>query len=339
MVAISDEGIILQKTNLKFENKAVFNPTCIQAGDITHMFYRAVNEENISSIGYAQLKNNQVIKRLDYPILAPEYENKYEKKGLEDPRISLIDGVYYLFYTVYDGQNALISYAASRDLINFKKKGLISPRILYSLAAKHIYQGFKAGKEYIMFNKLLEKKSGKDILLFEKDACLFPAKFNGKFALLHRVLPGIQIIYFDNFADLTKNYWVDYLKKMKDFIVLNPLYWFENLKIGSGCTPIQTKFGWLIIYHAVEGNRQGEIYHAGAALLDINNPLKVLGRLKEPLFSPKESWEKIGVTRNVVFPSGAVIKGNRLYIYYGAADTCIGAKSIDLNELLKFIYD
>ncbi len=333
MVAVSDEGIILQKTNLSFENKSVLNPTCIQIADITHMFYRAVNTDNISSIGYCQLKNNKVVKRSDSPILFPQYE--YEKKGLEDPRISFIDGVYCLFYTVYDGQNALISYATSSDLINFKKMGLISPQISYSMAAKDIFQNFKAGKEYLMFDKFSEEEAGKDILLFEKDACLFPAKFNGRFALLHRVMPGIQIIYFDSFSDLTKNYWIDYLKKMKDFIILNPLYWFENLKIGSGCTPIQTKDGWLIIYHAVEGTKSGEVYHAGAALLDINNPLKVLGRLKEPLFSPQEPWEKEGSVRNVVFPSGAVIVNSRLYIYYGAADTCIGAKSINLNELLS----
>jgi len=84
----------------------------------------------------------------------------------------------------------------------------------------------------------------------------------------------------------------------------------------------------------VEDTPFGKIYHATAALLDLENPLKVLGRLKEPLFSPKASWKKSGVTNNVVFPTGAVVRDKRLYIYYGAADTCIAAKSIKLNDLL-----
>ena len=77
----------------------------------------------------------------------------------------------------------------------------------------------------------------------------------------------------------------------------------------------------------------GKIYHGCAALLDLKNPLKVLGRLKKPLFSPKASWEKSGVTDNVVFPTG-VVRDKRLYIYYGAGDKLIAAKSVDLAELL-----
>jgi predicted GH43/DUF377 family glycosyl hydrolase len=172
------------------------------------------------------------------------------------------------------------------------------------------------------------------MLLFEKDASLFPQKFNHKFALLHRILPGIQIVYFNNFSELTEDRWRDYLKNLGDFIVLDPLFWFENRNIGGGCPPIETKDGWLIIYHAVEDTPFGKIYHVSAALLDLKNPLKVLGRLKEPLFSPKASWEKSGVTNNVVFPTGAVVRDKRLYIYYGAADKLIAAKSVNLTELL-----
>jgi predicted GH43/DUF377 family glycosyl hydrolase len=172
-------------------------------------------------------------------------------------------------------------------------------------------------------------------LLFEKDASLFPRKFGGKFVLLHRILPGIQIIQFNNFSELTEDRWRDYLKSLGDFIVLDPLFWFENRNVGGGCPPIETKDGWLIIHHAVEDTPFGKIYHATAALLDLNNPLKVLGRLTEPLFSPKTPWEKDGITNNIVFPTGAVVKDKRLYVYYGAADTVIAAKSIKLAELLN----
>ncbi len=331
MLKIKDEGIILEKTDLEFENKVVLNPACIQVDDITHMFYRAVNQNDISSIGYCQLADNKVVKRLKEPVLFPEYD--YEKQGVEDPRITYLDGVYYLFYTAYDGNNALIAYAISRDLVHFVKQGLISPRISYD-EAEDIFRGSGIRERYTLFEMFYKERGGKDILLFEKDACLFPKKINNKFALLHRVLPGIQIIYFDNFSDLTLDRWRDYFKNLGDFIVIDPLFWFESYKVGGGCPPIETEDGWLIIYHAVDDTPLGEIYHATAALLDRKNPLKVLGRLSEPLFSPKVSWEKSGVVDNVVFPTGAVVRGKRLYIYYGAADMVIAAKSVDLSELL-----
>ena len=332
MITVKNEGIILEKTNLEFENKAVFNPACIQVDGVTHMFYRAINHNDVSSVGYCQLVDNKVVKRLKEPVLFPEYD--YEKKGVEDPRITLLEGIYYLLYTAYDGKNALIAYATSKDLVHFVKQGLISPKISYD-EAEDIFRGSKKVIErYTAYEMFCKEKGGKDILLFEKNASLFPQKFNHKFALLHRILPGIQIIYFNNFSELTENRWRDYLKNLGDFIVLDPLFWFENRKIGGGCPPIKTKDGWLIIYHAVEDTPFGEIYHASAALLDLKNPLKVLGRLKEPLFSPETSWEKSGVINNVVFPTGAVIKDKRLYIYYGAADKLIAARSVDLTELL-----
>jgi len=331
MITVKNEGIILEKTNLKFENKGVLNPACIQVDDITHMFYRAVNHNNISSIGYCQLKDNKVVKRLKEPVLFPEYD--YEKKGIEDPRITLLEGTYYLLYTAYDGKNALIAYATSRDLIHFVKQGLISPKISYD-EAEDIFRESKVRKRYSMFEMFYKERAGKDILLWEKDAALFPQKFNRRFALLHRILPGIQIIYFNNFSELTKDRWRDYLKNLGDFVVLDPLFWFENRNVGGGCPPIETKDGWLIIYHAVKDTPLGKIYHAAAALLDLKNPLRVLGRLTEPLFSPKAPWEKSGITNNIVFPTGAVVRGKRLYIYYGAADTVIAAKSVDLAELL-----
>lgn len=332
MIIVKNEGIILKKTNLEFENKGVLNPACIQVDDIIHMFYRAINNNDISSIGYCQLKNNKVVKRLKEPVLFPEYN--YEKNGVEDPRITLLDGTYYLFYTAYDGKNALIAYATSKDLVNFTKQGLISPKISYD-EAEDIFRDSKVRERYIMFEMLYKETRGKDILLFEKDAALFPQKFNDKFALLHRILPGIQIIYFNNFSELTEDYWRDYFKNLGDFIVLDPFFRFEDYIIGGGCSPIETKDGWLIIYHAVEDTPFGKIYHASAALLDLKNPLKVLGRLKEPLFSPEVSWEKSGITNNVVFPTGAVVRDKRLYIYYGAADKLIAARSVDLAELLS----
>ncbi len=331
MLKIRDEGVILRPSKLSFENKAVFNPACIEADGITHMFYRAVSRQDVSSIGYCQLQNNQVVNKLTRPVLAPEFA--YEKKGIEDPRITFIDGTYYLFYTAFDGKNALIAYATSKNLINFNKQGLISPRISYD-KAEDIFRRSQVRERYTLFETLYKSKRGQNVLLYEKDASLFPQKFQGKFVLIHRILPGIQIITFKKFSDLTDSYWRHYLSHLGENVIMDPMYWYESRNVGGGGPPLKTKAGWLIIYHAVEDTPTEKVYHAGAALLDLKNPFKVIGRLKEPLFSPVAPWEKKGQVNNVVFPTAAVIKKTRLYIYYGAADTVIGAKSVELNSLL-----
>lgn len=331
MLKIKDEGIILKPTDLAFESRAVFNPACIRRNGLVHMFYRAVSPENVSTIGYCQLKDNQVVKRLTEPILVPEFD--YEKRGLEDPRIVYLEGTYYLFYTAYDGVNALVAYATSSDLIHFSKQGLISPQITYD-KAEDIFRQSGVGGKYRFFERHYIRYHGRKILLWEKDAVLFPRKINGKFALMHRVLPGIQVIYFDDFSQLTTDYWCQYLRKLRNYIILDPHLEHENRNIGGGCPPIETPDGWLLIYHAIEEREGMRIYHAAAALVGLEDPTRFLARLPKPLFSPEASWEKKGDVDNVVFPTGAVVQNGRLYIYYGAADKLIAAKSVKLKDLL-----
>ena len=270
MVAVKNEGIILEKTGLEFENKGVFNPACILVDGITHMFYRAINQNDISSIGYCQLVDNKVIKRLEKPVLFPEHD--YEKMGVEDPRITLQDQTFYLFYTAFDGQNARIAYATSNDLIHFIKKGLLSPNFTYKEACE-IFRHKNLKEEYFIWKLYLEKEFKELNFLFDKDALLFPKKINNKFALIHRIRPDIQIIYFQDFKDLTDRYWRTYLKELKNYILLEPKFKFENRYIGGGCPPIETENGWLFIYLGVEYASVVKGYHAAAALLDLENPL------------------------------------------------------------------
>jgi len=326
-----DLGIILEKTDLEFENQAVLNPGCIQKDGFVHMFYRAVSRGNFSTIGYCQLKDNKVVYRATTPILFPEHE--YEKQGVEDPRVVFLEGVYYLFYTAYDGKNALTAYATSSDLMYFEKQGLLSYKLAYA-KTKEYFQDLRLSQRYLSFEAPYEQDRGEDILLWQKDTFLFPRKIGNRYGLIHRILPGIQIIYFEDFKKLNDERWVEYFKGFKDSIVLDPEYEFENYYIGGGCPPIETSEGWLLIYHTVEKTDNEKIYRAGAALLDLNNPTKVIGRLREPLFSPTEPWEKEGYTPNVVFPTGAIVKGQEIDIFYGAADKVIAAKSFVLKELL-----
>lgn len=334
MLKVKKLKVLLEPTELPFESKAVLNPATFRDGKYIHLFYRAIDGTDCSSIGYALLKGpTKVIKRWRRPIIYRRLP--WESKGVEDPRIIKLDNLFYLFYTAHDGKNALVAYAISKDLRKFEKKGIITPLITYD-EAEDIFRYSKLKDRYFFFESYYKDVAGKDVLLWEKDGFLFPKKFNGKFALIHRILPDIQVIYFDNFKQLKNiNYWKDYLRDLAKYVILENKFWYESRNIGGGAPPIETKKGWLLIYHAVEDSNKGRVYRAGAALLSKNNPAKVIGHLPEPLFSPERLWEKEGEVGNVVFPTGTAIFGNQLYIYYGAADKRIAVARVGLSDLLN----
>lgn len=322
----------MEKTGLAFENEGVLNPACIQKDGLTHMFYRAVSKGNFSSLGYCQIDKDKVLTRSTQPMLVPEFY--YEAHGTEDPRIVKVDNVYYLFYTAYDGKNARTALATSADLLHFEKQGLITPSISYEKACQ-LFLHPSLSQSYRQYALRYQQVISPDVLLWEKDLTLFPKKFRGKFLLLHRVMPGVQYMYLDNIEQLkSEEFWEAELRQLHEHILMNPKFWYENHKIGASCNPIETGRGWIQIYHGVEKIAGARVYRASAALLDLNDPTKVIGRLKEPLFSPHRIWEKQGVVNNVVFPTGAAVYGDELYIYYGAADTRIAAVSLSLSGLV-----
>ena len=117
--------------------------------------------------------------------------------------------------------------------------------------------------------------------------------------------------------------------------MLKPEEDWEELKVGAGPPPIKTRIGWLIIYHGVSREK---VYRAGAAILDLHDPSKIIGRTKTPILEPKEPYEKFGDVNNVVFPTGAcVVDNDKLFVYYGAADKVCCLATADLNYLLDHI--
>lgn len=336
MLDVRKEGVILYKTTLGFENEGVLNPAVIRDGEYIHLFYRAVSTGNYSSIGYCKLKGPlTVVERNEKPVLFPEFD--YESHGVEDPRIVKIDNLYYLTYTAYDGVNALGALATSTDLVHFEKKGLIVPLVTYDefkrlAEAKNILT-----EKYIRYNDHLgyPQREGKTVFLWDKNVIFFPRRINGKLFFLHRVKPDIQIIVgINDLADLTTEFWKNYLLHFDDGIILSPKYDFEVSYIGGGCPPIETEQGWLLIYHGVQDSIEGYVYSACAALLDLNNPQKELARLPYPLFKPEKIWELNGEVNNVCFPTGTALFDDTLYIYYGAADERIAVASLSLSALL-----
>jgi predicted GH43/DUF377 family glycosyl hydrolase len=340
MITIKKEGIVLEPTSLKFENQGVFNPACIESNGKIHLFYRASSKNNTSTIGYCELKSpTEVITRNIEPFISPL--EPYEVVGIEDPRIVKIDDTYFMTYTAYNGKNALGALMTSKDLKSFQRQGIIVPKFTYNEFNSILKCCNDIKEKYLRFVKFLHKRVGKEVanqlFIWDKNVVFFPKKINGQYAFLHRLYPDIQISYFTEFSELTKSYWENYLQNIRNFTVLESKFPFEASYIGSGCPPIETTEGWLLIYHGVEDTKDGFIYHACAALLDLQNPTIEIGRLKYPLFSPELEWEKIGVVNNVVFPTASILINDQLYIYYGAADTRIGVASVSLTELITEI--
>ena len=335
MIEVKKEGILLEKTDLEFENEGVLNPAIIRDGDCVHMFYRAVQKGNYSTIGYCKLDGPlTVVERWSKPILVPECE--YESHGVEDPRIVKIDDLFYLTYTGYDGTNARGALTTSKDLKKFNNRGIIVPPITYSQFVSLAESAGKVNEDYYRNHKFYYQEADPDkkMMLWDKNVVFFPRRIGGKLVFLHRIRPGIQLVSINSLKDLTKAFWDDYFFRFQEYIVLDPVFNHEASYIGSGCPPIETEFGWLLIYHGVEHIENDHIYSACAALLDLDDPRKVIARLPYALFSPQYDWELNGEVNNVVFPTGTSLFGNTLFIYYGAADTQIACASVNFRELL-----
>lgn len=337
MITIEKLGIIMSPTDKEFENTGVLNPGIYQEGNTVHILYRATQQGNFSTIGYAKTDGPiKIVERMEKPLIIRDYD--YEKQGVEDARIVKIEDTYYITYTAYDGINAMGALATSKDLIHFEKKGIITPHVNYQEYENHVNCcKEKLNPKYHEYYNLFAQiglVADEFRLLRDKDVVLFPRKIKGKFIMLHRIWPGIQIVKFEDWKELTDAFWEDYLKNLACHIVLDPKDVFEVNYIGAGGPPIETEFGWLMIYHGVQETTTGKIYHAKAALLQLDNPEIEIARLPYPLFSPTKQWEIEGEVSDIVFPTGHALFGNDLYIYYGAADKYIAVAKLDINELL-----
>jgi beta-1,2-mannobiose phosphorylase / 1,2-beta-oligomannan phosphorylase len=335
MISVKREGVILKPTQLEFENLSVFNPGIYQDGQYVHIFYRAIDKDHISCVGYAKAKGpGEIVERWKKPYLEGKY--KYESCGIEDPRIVKIEDTFYMTYVVHDGKNALGAYAFGQDLFNLKRGGLITPTMSYNRAGK-LMEYTKLKDKYFFFKSYYKDMVARNVKLWNKDIFLFPEKINGKYVLGHRIAPDIQIAYFDKFSQLkNNNFWSDNLKNLADYVMLEGKYGFEARHIGGGCPPVKTKHGWLMIYHGVEPMNKGRIYHACASLHNLKDPTKLIARLPYPLFSPDTKWEvNDNHVHNVVFPTGTSIFKDKLFIYYGAGDSYISLASLKLEGLVK----
>lgn len=335
MIVVQKEGIILEKTDLAFENEGVLNPAIFQDNSGIHMYYRAVHQGNYSSIGYAHFEDPLTLKsRLDKPFLSPR--NFRDSHGIEDPRMVKIDDLYYLSFTAYDGENALGSLYTSTNRLDWVDVGVVVPQVKYAIFKQYTEGNPTINEKYKRYNLgSKELKNSASKIIWDKNVIFFPRRINGKIHFFHRIKPDIQLVSIENTSDLTESFWVENLQNFQDSIALSPKFAHEISYIGGGCPPIETEAGWLVIYHGVCDSVNGYVYHACAALLALDNPLIELARLPYPLFSPTENYEINGEVNNVCFPTGTAQVDGRLYIYYGAADERIACASVVLADLIE----
>ncbi len=153
-----------------------------------------------------------------------------------------------------------------------------------------------------------------------KGMALFPRRIDGRYAMLSRQDDeNLFIMFSDN-----PHHWSD------PQLLLRPAEMWESVKIGNCGSPIETEAGWLVITHGVGPMRK---YCIGAALLDLHDPTKVIGRLREPLLSP-EGNEREGYVPNVVYSCGSLLHGRELILPYAMSDTASAIVSVSLDELL-----
>ncbi len=167
----------------------------------------------------------------------------------------------------------------------------------------------------------------------DKDAALLPKLTNGLFALIHRpIIRGEAHMWISFSPDL--KYWGDH----RLLLATRAASWDVH-RVGLGSPPIETEEGWLIIYHGVRRTASGSLYRAGLALLDLEEPWRVIRRSKDWVFGPRAYYEMVGDVPGVVFPNGAVVdtEARELRVYYGAADTVVALATADFDEVMEYL--
>ena len=319
-IRVTDNPILSPRDDKAWESKQVFNAAAIYHKGAVHLLYRAIGEGDTSVLGYAVSHDGiNIDKRSPRPAYIPRahFEHpSYGKRlkfsrfesggggygGIEDPRLTEIDGKFYLTYVAYDGKNpprVALSYITVK---NFEK------------------QNWNAWSDPVLISP-----PG----TVDKNACILPEKVNGKYIVFHRIYPDILVDAVDSLEDFDgKSIWLEGKYKIHP----RPDFWDSN-KIGMGPPPIKTKDGWLAIYQAVGFQDNGR-YKIGAMLLDTEDPSKVLYRSTHPLLEPETIYENGGFKSGVVYPCGAVVIDGTLIVYYGGSDTYLAAATANLDQFL-----
>jgi predicted GH43/DUF377 family glycosyl hydrolase len=296
---------LLTAASWPYAAHAVFNPgaTQLPSGE-TLLLVRVEDHRGISHLTAARSRDGVRDWHIDaQPTFSASPEQHPEELwGVEDPRIVPLAGLggFGVTYTAYSRGGPLVALAMTDDFKTFLRHGSI-------MAPEN------------------------------KDAALFPHQFGNRWALIHRPVPNI--------AGAKANMWLSFspdLRNWGDHTLLLEARdgaWWDARKIGLSPQPIATDEGWLIVYHGVRHTPSGALYRLGLALLDLDDPRRVLRRSDEWVVGPQAVYEVTGDIPNVVFPCGAVLDApsGELRLYYGAADTCVGLMTADIADVLDWL--
>lgn len=296
-----------------WEKKAAFNGSVAFENEMFNMVYRAQSETtyyqghnlSLATIGLASSRDGvQFTNHKQF--ITPEYV--WELFGCEDPRITYFENKYYIFYTAlsnypFNASGIKVGLAISPDMKTIESKRLITP--------------FNA-KAMALFP---ERVNGKIVTILSANTDLPPSK--------------ISLAYFDHIEELwDEEYWKRWYKFVDDHTI--PLLRKDNEQVEVGAVPIKTKHGWLLIYSYIKNYHSDQKeFSIEAALLDLNNPREITAKISYPLLIPETDYERFGEVPNIVFPTGAVIQGDILNVYYGAADTTTCLARCNIHHLLN----
>jgi predicted GH43/DUF377 family glycosyl hydrolase len=287
---------------LPYRANSVFNPGAGSVDGETLLLARVEDLRGISHLQVARSADGATDWRFDpAPLISPEPDAHPEEIwGCEDARLTWLPEL----------DDWAIAYTA------YSRRGP-----LVSLALTHDFTEVR--------------KRGPVMPPEDKDAALFPRRIGDRWAMIHRPSPigGYAHMWVSYSPDL--KHWGDHelLLEARDGA------WWDANKIGLGPPPLETDEGWLICYHGVHGSASGPIYRVGFALLDIDDPRKVVRRTEEWAMGPTAPYERNGDVNKVVFPTGWVLNpaDQVLSIYYGAADSSIALVTANLNEILAML--
>lgn len=296
---------ILTIDHLPYASNSVFNPGATIVDGETVLLLRVEDRRGISHLTVARSLDGFSGWRIEpEPTFSSSPQNHPEEIwGVEDPRITYLEDErrWVVAYTAYSTGGPLISLAATENFRDFQRLGPVMPPD-------------------------------------DKDAALFPIRFNGRWALLHRPMPT-------HLYAMGAHIWLSFSPDLKHWgdhqILLRARRgaWWDSNKIGLSPPPLRTDRGWLVLYHGVRTTPSGCLYRLGLALLALEDPLRVIRRSREWVFSPEEKYERTGDVGDVVFPCGWVLDGDEIRMYYGAADTCVGLATANLSTLLDWLDD
>jgi len=302
---------ILTHTDRWWESRATLNPGAVLIEGRVALVYRAVGGDGLSRLGLAWTEDGErIVERSELPLYEGALDDPMARLGVEDPRITALDGAYYLTYC-----------KASVDTAD-------TPPLFWETAPFRVRSGIAVTQDFRTVREV-------GVILPEtstKDGVLFPEKIGGRYAALAREFPVIKYVTSEDLV-----HWSEPVE------VMGPIAGtWQGERIGAGPPPIRTPWGWLLFYHANEYLRMPQnerMYRMGLAVLDADDPTKVLYRHPEPVFAPETPYEREGPVGNVVFGTGLVELGERWFLYYGAGDGVIGVAHAEREEVFKFLRD